>query len=153
MNRSTYQPNRLKSVVSIYTIGNTVKFNLSEQDGNFAQAAPILSQFGIKEDIYTLMEQINQKASAMIKQALVFFGLNIFLLVVLLLIWLLDFQKWNWELNWELKTFLTLVVGGIFMLSIIGICHSINRIWRQDYLILISDFNANRKLQFQKNKD
>ena len=146
MNRSTYQPNVLKNVATIYTIGNTVKFNLSDQDGNFAQAAPILSQLGIKKDIYTLMEQINQKASAMIKQALVLFGLTIFLLVVLLLIWLLDFQKWNWELNWELKTFLTLFVGGIFMLSVIGICHSINRIWRQDYLILIRDFNANRKL-------
>ena len=99
MNCSTYQPNILKNVASIYTTGNTVKFNLSDQDGSFAQASPILSQLGIKKDIYTLMKQINQKASAMIKQALILFGLNIFLLVALLLIWLLDFQKWNWELN------------------------------------------------------
>ena len=82
MNRSTYQPNLLKNVASIYSIGNTVKFNLSDQDGNFAQVAPILSQLGIKKDIYTLMEQINQKASAMIKQALILFGLNILILPV-----------------------------------------------------------------------
>ena len=141
MNSSTYQPTMIKKMATIHSSGrNNIKFDLTNRNSNLAQVNPILKHFGIQKDIHTLMSQINKKTQAMFKQTLFLFCLNIFLTFMLVLIWILDFKAYT-----EFKTFLTLFLAGIFVVSIIGICHSLNSMWRQEYLILISDFNAKRK--------